>query len=111
MRGLEVEKGAGFDARGSLLCSSPGPGIAGSFRLRLMATLVRRASALVGAAGRLLLELTELRRESCCMPALMVAAAAKETEDPRGDRFPGGGCVLSTPFIDGEVGAGGRLRE
>ena len=97
--------------RGSLLCSSPGPGSAGSLRLRFIATLDRLRSLLADMGGRLLRELTELRLESCCMPALMVAAAARETEELLGDRVPGGGEVLSTPLTATFEEGDERLRE
>jgi hypothetical protein len=69
--------------RWSLLLSSPGAGIVGSFRLRLMATLDRRLSPrpILGEPRVLLVD--EFRRDISA--AFIVAAAAREIDDDRGE--------------------------
>ena len=79
-----MRKACPIDERGSPAWSSPGPGKLGSFRFRLMATFDRRRSALATCGEPRRLELVDERLESWCwMPALMVAAAARETEEVR----------------------------
>ena len=68
----------------SLLESSPGLGRLGSLRLRFIATAeVRRELALPGRGEPRLLPAAELRR--LMSAAFMVAAAASETEEERGE--------------------------
>lgn len=86
-----VRKEWPIDERWSPDWSSPGPGSAGSLKLRFMATTdLRRCCSFLPTCGdaRLRFELVDDRRESCCwcwMPALIVAAAARETDEDRGD--------------------------
>ena len=112
------------------VCISPGPGSAESFRLRFMATFERwrstarpvAAEALAVATGepRVRPELVEERRELCCccccwfwIPALMVAAAAKDVE--RGDG-EGGSPLLrlreceAEGLVSEDIAVGSELR-
>ena len=88
------------------------PGSAGSARLRFIATFDLRR--LAGWEGRLRLELVEDRRDSWfCMPALIVAAAASETEDGLlGEWEPVGGSppLTCTCDPDGEREGGKEFR-
>jgi hypothetical protein len=77
--GLEVRKGCPAEARRSPVWSSPGPGRAGSFRVMAALDLLLSRREKAGEPE------SEGRRESCWMPALMLAAAASETEEERGD--------------------------
>ena len=85
--GFVVWKAWVSEERGSLAESSPGPGRVGSVRLMFMMAVERRRSVRP-TWGEVLLrfELVDERRESCCwMPALMVAAAAREKDEERGE--------------------------
>jgi hypothetical protein len=67
----------------SLLLSSPGAGKVGSLRLKLMATLERRRSPLPIRGEPRVLLVDEFRREISA--AFIVAAAAREIEEERGE--------------------------
>jgi len=86
--GLAAEKLDPRMFRGSLLDNSPGLGRAGSFRLRLIATCDRlRSDEIRPRRGELRLLMDGRLDRSA---ALMLAAAARDTEDARGD----GVCCL-----------------
>ena len=85
--GLAVRKGwfIVVGERRSPVCSSPGPGSAGSYELKKALERLRSLCPTCGE-GRPRFEVTEERRESSCwMPALMVAAAARDEDEALGE--------------------------
>jgi hypothetical protein len=73
----------------SLLGNSPGPGMVGSLRLRLMATLDLLRSLALPSRGEPRLLVEECRERSA---AFIVAAAANDMEDDRGEGVSCGGA-------------------
>ena len=102
--GLLDEKLCPRARRGSFEESSPGEGIEGSLRLMFMATCdLLRSPALPRRGEPVPLLLAEERRDKSA--AFIVAAAASEVEDARGDgvSWRGVGGILDGREVTGEV--------